>query len=72
MDYFRNSMCLMEECLRESSIDKRDVHDVVLVGGSERVAKYQRTDCGSDCVRIGHERIRQTKRAGIRYGRQHF
>ena len=40
MDYFRISMGLMEKCLRDSGIDKRDVHDVVLVG-SERVAKYQ-------------------------------
>ena len=51
MDYFRNSMG--PKCLRDSGIDKRNVHDVVLVGGSERVAKYQRTDCGSGCVWIG-------------------
>ena len=41
MGYFRNSMGLMEKCLRDSGVDKRDVHDVVLVAGSERVAKYQ-------------------------------
>ena len=55
MDYFRNSRGLMEKCLRDSGFDERDAHDVVLVGGSERVAKYQKIDCGSDCVWIGQE-----------------
>ena len=33
MDYFRNSMGSVVKCLRDSGIDKRDVHDLVLVGG---------------------------------------
>ena len=27
MDYFRNSMGLMEKCLHDSGFDERDVHD---------------------------------------------
>ena len=49
MDYLRSSMDRMEKCLRNIGIDKRNVHDVALGGDSERVANYQRTDCGSDC-----------------------
>ena len=48
-------MGLVEKCLHDSGFDERDVHDVVLVGDSERVAKYQCTDCGTDCVWIGQE-----------------
>jgi L1 cell adhesion molecule like protein len=41
MDYFRNSMGPVEKCIRDSGIDKRNVHDVVLVGGSTRIPKVQ-------------------------------
>merc|ERR1719231_1557468 len=41
MDYFRNSMGPVEKCMRDSGIDKRNVHDVVLVGGSTRIPKVQ-------------------------------
>merc|ERR1712176_485469 len=41
MDYFRNSMGLVEKCLRDSGIDKRNVHEVVLVGDSTRIPKVQ-------------------------------
>ena len=41
MDYFRNSMGPVEKCLRDSGIDKRGVHEVVLVGGSTRIPKVQ-------------------------------
>ncbi|KAF4697520.1 70-kilodalton heat shock protein [Perkinsus olseni] len=41
MDYFRNSMGPVEKCLRDSGIDKRNVHEVVLVGGSTRIPKVQ-------------------------------
>ena len=34
MDYFRNSMSPIEMCLHDSGIDKRNVHEVVTVGGS--------------------------------------
>merc|ERR1711916_111422 len=30
MDYFRNSMGPVEKCLRDSGIDKRNVHDLFL------------------------------------------
>jgi L1 cell adhesion molecule like protein len=41
MDYFRNSMGPVEKVLRDSGIDKRNVHEVVLVGGSTRIPKVQ-------------------------------
>jgi len=41
MDYFRNSMGPVEKCLKDSGIDKRNVHEVVLVGGSTRIPKVQ-------------------------------
>jgi len=41
MDYFRNSMGPVEKCLRDSGIDKRSIHEVVLVGGSTRIPKVQ-------------------------------
>jgi len=41
MDYFRNSITPVEKCLRDSGIDKRNIHDVVLVGGSTRIPKVQ-------------------------------
>merc|ERR1711957_806794 len=41
MDYFRNSMGPVEKCLRDSGIDKKSVHEVVLVGGSTRIPKVQ-------------------------------
>jgi len=39
MDYFRNSMGPVEKVLRDSGIDKRNVHEVVMVGGSTRIPK---------------------------------
>ena len=36
MEYFRRSMGSVEKCLCGSGIDKRNVHDVVLVGGFTR------------------------------------
>merc|ERR1712149_125612 len=41
MDYFRNSMGPVEKCMRDSGIDKKNVHEVVLVGGSTRLPKVQ-------------------------------
>merc|ERR1711871_1014355 len=41
MDYFRNSMTPVEKCLRDSGIDKKGIHEVVLVGGSTRIPKVQ-------------------------------
>eukprot|EP00927_Polykrikos_kofoidii_P050029 TRINITY_DN4398_c0_g1_i5.p1 TRINITY_DN4398_c0_g1~~TRINITY_DN4398_c0_g1_i5.p1 ORF type:complete len:648 (-),score=150.57 TRINITY_DN4398_c0_g1_i5:83-1963(-) len=41
IDYFRNSMIPVEKCLSDSGIDKRHVHEVVLVGGSTRIPKVQ-------------------------------
>merc|ERR1711998_279813 len=41
MDYFRNSMGPVEKCLRDSGIDKKNVHEIVLVGCSTRIPKVQ-------------------------------
>merc|ERR1712046_409484 len=41
MDYFRNSLGPVEKALRDSGLDKRNVHEVVLVGGSTRIPKVQ-------------------------------
>lgn len=41
MDYFRNSMGPVEKALRDSGIDKKNVNEIVLVGGSTRIPKVQ-------------------------------
>ncbi|CAE8701535.1 unnamed protein product [Polarella glacialis] len=41
MDYFRNSMGPVEKALRDSGIDKKNIHELVLVGGSTRIPKVQ-------------------------------
>jgi len=41
MDYFKNTIAPVEKVLRDSGIDKRAVHEVVLVGGSTRIPKVQ-------------------------------
>ncbi|KAL9460037.1 hypothetical protein AB3S75_003268 [Citrus x aurantiifolia] len=41
MDLFRKCMEPVEKCLRDSKIDKSQVHDIVLVGGSTRIPKVQ-------------------------------
>jgi len=41
MDYFRNSMTPVEKALRDSGLDKKAIHEIVLVGGSTRIPKVQ-------------------------------
>merc|ERR1719421_1359938 len=41
MDYFRNSMGPVEKALRDSGVDKKNVNEIVLVGGSTRIPKVQ-------------------------------
>lgn len=41
MDLFRNCMEPVEKCLRDAKIDKSQVDEVVLVGGSTRIPKVQ-------------------------------
>ncbi|KAL3511994.1 hypothetical protein ACH5RR_024711 [Cinchona calisaya] len=41
MDLFRKCMEPVEKCLRDAKVDKSNVHDVVLVGGSTRIPKVQ-------------------------------
>jgi len=41
MDYFKNSMIPVEKCLADSKVNKKDVTEVVLVGGSTRIPKVQ-------------------------------
>ena len=36
-EYFKNSVGPVRKCLSDSRIDERNVHDVVLVGGSTRI-----------------------------------
>nr|GEU96906.1 heat shock cognate 70 kDa protein-like [Tanacetum cinerariifolium] len=40
--YFDKCILLLEECLRDGKMKKRDVDEVVLVGGSSRIPKVQR------------------------------
>merc|ERR1712005_33708 len=40
-DLFRGTLDPVEKVLRDSGMDKRSVHDVVLVGGSTRIPKVQ-------------------------------
>merc|ERR1712118_553980 len=40
-DLFRGTLDPVEKVLRDSKMDKRSVHDVVLVGGSTRIPKVQ-------------------------------
>lgn len=41
MDLFRRCMEPVEKCLRDAKLDKSQIHDVVLVGGSTRIPKVQ-------------------------------
>ena len=41
MDLFRKCMEPVEQCLRDARMDKGQVHDVVLVGGSTRIPRVQ-------------------------------
>ncbi|KAI4346720.1 hypothetical protein L6164_007592 [Bauhinia variegata] len=41
MDLFRKCLETMKTCLSDAKIDKNNVHDVVLVGGSTRIPKVQ-------------------------------
>ena len=41
MELFRQCMGPVEQCLRDARLDKSQVHDVVLVGGSTRIPKVQ-------------------------------
>merc|ERR1711979_173313 len=41
-DLFRNSMGPVEKCMRDAKMDKSDIHEIVLVGGSTRIPKIQK------------------------------
>ena len=41
MDMFRKCMEPVEKCMRDAKMDKSQVHEVVLVGGSTRIPKVQ-------------------------------
>ncbi|GKD71422.1 heat shock cognate 70 kDa protein 2-like protein [Tanacetum coccineum] len=41
MDLFRKCMDPVEKCLRDAKMDKKSVHEIVLVGGSTRIPKVQ-------------------------------
>jgi L1 cell adhesion molecule like protein len=39
--YFNKLLPIVEECLKDGKVDKLDVHDVVMVGGSTRVPRVR-------------------------------
>merc|ERR1712112_159398 len=39
LDYFRNSMEPAEKCLRDSGLDKKNIDEIVMVGGSTRIPR---------------------------------
>jgi len=41
MDYFKGSMLPVEKCLKDSGVAKKDITEIVLVGGSTRIPKVQ-------------------------------
>lgn len=41
-DLFRSTMDPVEKALRDAKMDKAQVHDIVLVGGSTRIPKVQK------------------------------
>jgi L1 cell adhesion molecule like protein len=41
MDFFRECIENVEKCLRDSKMERSQIHDVVLVGGSSRIPKVQ-------------------------------
>uniref|UniRef100_A0A7E4W7R9 Heat shock protein 70 n=1 Tax=Panagrellus redivivus TaxID=6233 RepID=A0A7E4W7R9_PANRE len=41
-DLFRNTMDPVEKALRDAKMDKAQIHDIVLVGGSTRIPKVQK------------------------------
>ncbi|KAK9748928.1 hypothetical protein RND81_02G091200 [Saponaria officinalis] len=41
MDLFEKCMYPVEKCLKDANMEKTDVHEVVLVGGSSRIPKVQ-------------------------------
>ncbi|KAL9680120.1 hypothetical protein QQ045_017997 [Rhodiola kirilowii] len=41
MDLFLKCIELVDRCLRDAKMDKSDIHDVVIVGGSSRIPKVQ-------------------------------
>eukprot|EP01112_Ceratiomyxa_fruticulosa_P014853 TRINITY_DN4306_c0_g1_i1.p1 TRINITY_DN4306_c0_g1~~TRINITY_DN4306_c0_g1_i1.p1 ORF type:complete len:103 (-),score=16.51 TRINITY_DN4306_c0_g1_i1:18-326(-) len=40
-DLFRGCLDPVEKVLKDSKLDKRSIHDIVLVGGSTRIPKVQ-------------------------------
>ncbi|CAH9123594.1 unnamed protein product [Cuscuta epithymum] len=40
-DLFENCVATVEKCLKDAKMDKVDIHDIVLVGGSTRIPKVQ-------------------------------
>lgn len=40
-DLFRNTLDPVEKCLKDAKLDKRQINDIVLVGGSTRIPKVQ-------------------------------
>ena len=41
-DYFRETLEPVDKALRDAKMDKGDIHDIVMVGGSSRIPKIQK------------------------------
>ncbi|CAI9108957.1 OLC1v1008677C1 [Oldenlandia corymbosa var. corymbosa] len=41
MDLFQKTIKLVEQCLKDSGLEKKDIDDIVLVGGSTRIPKVR-------------------------------
>ena len=41
-DYFRETLEPVKKALRDAKMDKGDIHDIVMVGGSSRIPKIQK------------------------------
>lgn len=41
-DLFKNTLEPVEKALRDAKMDKRNIHDIVLVGGSTRIPRIQK------------------------------
>jgi len=41
MDLFKNTLIPVKQVLKDSGFDKKDIHQIVLVGGSTRIPKVK-------------------------------
>ncbi|KAH9384736.1 hypothetical protein HPB48_026749 [Haemaphysalis longicornis] len=66
MDLFRSTLEPVERALRDAKMDKAQIHDVVLVGGSTRIPKVQSCCATSSAARSS--RWHQPRTMAVAYG----